>query len=321
MIIAQHVNKFVTIYYQILEYVIFPIGLILLIFYIKNLEKTSYTLFKGEHLWEGLYENMTVISSTFLLYYFSINAHSEFGEIYLISARIFALVVFILGLLFIIILKYHGIKDPSSGVITAIFRYSILGFILLMVILIFYFNSKGKILKLFGMDFIAFLYTLFSMDRCIFTFLSILILYLFFREFFSKDKISDIALLYQGRIEGVVKYAQSSKMDVLRTKNVLLYIEYQLTYAKYLVLVDKGKAFIEYKKAILELQNKEDKYDQYLGVLEEMGTAAVSQVEKEWLRTKLKEELAKVEARKADKDDLISKEDLRYINDILKSIV
>src|SRR5437870_2418869 len=92
------------IYFQILEFVIAPIGLIIFTFYVKGEDVNKNWAKPKRILTENPIENLFIASYSHILYYLSVSAHDNFHVCG--SEQQSSLLAAVIGLLFLFIFKY-----------------------------------------------------------------------------------------------------------------------------------------------------------------------------------------------------------------------
>jgi hypothetical protein len=129
-----------SVFFQTLEYVIAPIALMMILFYVKHMDRK---VVQRPRFIENGVESMFIVMYSNLLFFFSLMGHPDPGPI-AEQAKIAALLMAFIGLLFNIVVKYH------AGIIGEAHREAKVmsngGALVLMVCLFFnicYYNFHG----------------------------------------------------------------------------------------------------------------------------------------------------------------------------------
>lgn len=133
-----------AVFYQTIEYVIAPIGLMIFLFYIKNVDIREKT-FNPEFKENGI-ESLFIASYSHILYYFSVTAHADgnHSDDIIEITKSASLMSAVLGLMLIFILKYYsniwGTKNWKSKISTNTTALCLMFFLF---IVICFLNFKG----------------------------------------------------------------------------------------------------------------------------------------------------------------------------------
>lgn len=142
-----------AVFYQTIEYVIAPIGLMIFLFYVKNVdirEKTFNPDFK-----ENGIESLFIAAYSHVLYYFSITAHADgnHSDNIIEITKAASLMSAVLGLMLIFILKYYsniwGNKNWKSKISTNTTALCLMFFLFLVICFL---NFKGWHLNVSAFD-------------------------------------------------------------------------------------------------------------------------------------------------------------------------
>jgi hypothetical protein len=96
-----------SIFYQILEYIFAPIGLMVFTFYVKGGKKAEPKQFK---LTNDAIERLFIACYSHITYFFSLTAHSKLETLTLYNNQVSTLLCAVIGLLTIFIFKYQHVK-------------------------------------------------------------------------------------------------------------------------------------------------------------------------------------------------------------------